>query len=150
MTTALSDIPKMHLVWHSTCRGVSNEDGNKQRLYYGKIFRVPRDIVDEKERLEIEDREFADLERRFIDNNCTEGGTAAIGEVFERYDIFDPDTDDVIVMYRVSTYDRSCPRTFINAAFVTAPGNNHTDWRILRLVGGRGRQHPAVAPYLRE
>ena len=92
---------KFHLFWFSTGRGISNEDGEKKRLYYGKIFRVPRDLVDEKERLAIEEREMSDLEERAIRQSCTKGGKPAAGEFMERYDVFDVETGDAMVMYRL-------------------------------------------------
>ena len=52
-----SDQPQFHVAWYSTGRGVSNEDGAKNRVYYGKVFRIPRDAVnDEEQRLTIENR----------------------------------------------------------------------------------------------
>ena len=57
---------KFHLLWFSTQRGISNEDGEKSRVYYGKVFRVPRDIATEDARLAIEAREMNDLEERAI------------------------------------------------------------------------------------
>ena len=104
MTTAQNDIPKMHLIWHSTCRGFSNDDGTRDRIYYGKIFRIPSDIYATNKQTgagSIEERELDDLQERFINSGCVEGGSPAIGEVFERYDMHDPDTGDLIVMYRV-------------------------------------------------
>ena len=92
---------KFHLLWFSTQRGISNEDGEKSRVYYGKVFRVPRDIATEDARLAIEAREMNDLEERAINQSCTEGGKPAHGEFLERYDVFDIETGDALVMYRV-------------------------------------------------
>ncbi len=104
MTVDKGGIPKMHMIWFSTRRGFSNDDGAKDRIYYGKIFRIPSDIhaTDKQTGVEsIEQKELDDLQERFLNSGCVEGGTPAIGEVFERYDRHDPDTGDLVVMYRV-------------------------------------------------
>ncbi len=89
MTAAQNDIPKMHLIWFSTRRGFSNDEGTRDRIYYGKIFRIPSDIYATDKQAgagSIEEQELDDLQERFINSGCIEGGSPAIGEVFERYD----------------------------------------------------------------
>ena len=98
MTMAQSDFPKMHMIWYSAQRGFSNDDGDKKRLYYGKTYRIPAGL---ESVTAIEQSELDDLQGRFIDSSCVEGGTPVIGEVFERYDMHDPDSGDLIVTYRV-------------------------------------------------
>ena len=104
MTTAQSDIPKMHMIYFSTVRGMSNPDGAKEMVYYGKVFRVPKGIVAKKKGWalgSIENREIEDLEQRFINAPCVKDGNPAISEAMERYEVFDTDTGDILVMYRV-------------------------------------------------
>lgn len=98
MKTAQKDFPQMHLFWYSANRGFSNDDGTKKRIYFGKIFRIPKDTEDGES---IEQRELEDLQVRFINSSCAEDGDPVVGETFERYDVFDPDTGDMIVLYRV-------------------------------------------------
>lgn len=104
MKTDRDDFPKMHIIYFSTLRGFSNPDGVKERVYYGKVFRVPKDDVADKNRTalgSIENREIEDLERRFINKSCVSDGRPAINEAMERLEAFDPDTGDALVMYRV-------------------------------------------------
>lgn len=97
-----NDSPKMPLVWFSTIRGISNPDRTTNRLYYGKVYRIPRDVEDAgTERIAIEEQEMCSLEDEVINASCTDGGTPATGEIFERYDVYDAETGDVLVMYRV-------------------------------------------------
>jgi len=51
-------------------------------------------------RLELEDKEFDDLEQRFIKASVREGGEFAFGEPVERYEAVDPETGDMLVMFR--------------------------------------------------
>ena len=116
MKTAQSDFPKMHMIYFSTVRGISNPDGAKERVYYGKVFRVPKDIVAKKKRTalgSIENREIEDLEQRFINASCVKDGNPAISEAMERCEVFDPDTGDILVMYRVpyKSPDEQPPRS---------------------------------------
>lgn len=97
-----NDSPKMPLFWYSTIKGASNPDRGMGRLYYGKVFRIPHDIGDEgDERIAIEERELGILEDKVIHTSCVENGTPATGEIFERYDVLDAETGDILVMYRV-------------------------------------------------
>ncbi len=99
-----SDSPKMPLVWYSTIRGASNPDRDMERVYYGKVYRIPRDAVGDREAGEggaIEERELSALEDEVINASCTDNGIPAVGEIFERYDVFDAETGDMLVMYRV-------------------------------------------------
>ena len=98
MTTAQTDYPKMHMFWYSANRGFSNDDGARKRVYYGKIFRIPKDTEGGED---IEQHELDDLQDRFINSSCAEGAMPVEGETFERYDMFDPDTGDMVVVYRV-------------------------------------------------
>ena len=78
MKTPQNDTPKMPLVWFSTIRGLSNPDRTMDRLYYGKVYRIPRDVKDaETERIAIEEREMNALHDRVINASCTDGGTPA-------------------------------------------------------------------------
>ena len=75
MKTPQNDTPKMPLVWFSTIRGLSNPDRTMDRLYYGKVYRIPRDVKDaETERIAIEEREMNALHDRVINASCTDGG----------------------------------------------------------------------------
>lgn len=97
-----NDLPKMPLVWFGTGRGISNPDQGTNRLYYGKVVRIPQDIEDAgAERTAIEERELGSLEDKVIHKSCVENGTPATGEIFERYDVYDAETGDILVMYRV-------------------------------------------------
>ena len=94
----------MPLVWFSTIRGISNPDRATERVYYGKVHRVPRDAVGARAAGEagaIEERELRALENEVINASCTDDGIPATGEIFERYDVFDAETGDCLVMYRV-------------------------------------------------
>ena len=106
-TTKTADQPKLHLFYHSTVRGISNMGGDKERVYYGKVFRVPRSIPrvamnPETEWGAIEERELGDLEAWMADTSRHDKkGVLAIGEMAERHEVYDIDTGDIIVMYRV-------------------------------------------------
>lgn len=102
---APKDIPEeTRICWFSTLRGIENPQGEHEQVYYGKVYTLPSytDHDDEQsEARQIEDREMDDLQDRFIMNSVMPGAERVPGAAFERYDTFNPDTGEVIVLYRV-------------------------------------------------
>lgn len=136
-----NDPPKMPMVWFSTCRGASNPDRDTNRLYYGMVLRIPQNIEDAKtERIAIEERGMRALEEKVLGTSCVENGTPATGEILERYDVYDGETGDILVMYRVP-YKASDDRKPHPAT--TPPPLSRTARRA-RKHGGHG--HSFAAP----
>jgi hypothetical protein len=87
---------KRPLIYRSTVRGHHDDDldAEPQYPYYGFVQRVPKgtDLTTEM---------FVDLERlaqpRWVHGFLAE---PVPGEPFERYEVFDADSDDILVMYR--------------------------------------------------
>ena len=98
-----SDRPKFHFHWHSTLRGVSNAAGDKDRVYYGKVYRIPKAMQDDADAWkDFEHKAIDDLMAKVVDASCcSDDGMPAVGEVVERCDVFDAETGDVVVMWRV-------------------------------------------------
>lgn len=81
----------------STIRGIENPDrDDEERLYYGFVARIPAD-------------KFPDEVPEFLDKQMEElmemignlPDDVEVGDTFERYDIWEHDTKDVLTMWRV-------------------------------------------------
>lgn len=89
--------------YQSVSRGFSNPDGKRPVTYFGKVYRIPKSEHGTLRQLEWEltpDDLLASLPQ--------EGGAAVqqvAGGIIERFEIYDQETGDVWVMYRIP-YER--------------------------------------------
>lgn len=95
------DVSIGRMFYLSAVKGIDDPAGQKDRVYYGKVYRVPRDMIGSDRQLQFETSEMLDLQARFINAAVAEDRASAFGEPVERYEIFDPESGDVLVMYRV-------------------------------------------------
>lgn len=97
--------PPSQLAYLSTGRGLDNPHGERERVYYGKVYRWPQKETAngqlDKIIQEIEEGEVADLFKLVDDKNIVTGGERAAGEAIERYETFDIETREVIVLWRI-------------------------------------------------
>lgn len=92
-------------IWYySTLRGVSNEDDEGQdRVYYGKIIRHPGGEIDDAAK-KAEEGVMVEIENLVAGRHTShsvEGAQFAAGEFVERYEIYDIETGDLVVMWRL-------------------------------------------------
>ncbi|MFP4143605.1 MAG: hypothetical protein ACLFV3_00525 [Phycisphaeraceae bacterium] len=91
------------VVYQSVNCGFANPSGHKPMTYFGKVFRIPKSEHGTVRQLEWE-MSPRDLERQVRLGDGTQIGRAEEAAI-ERLEIYDQDSGDVWVMYRVP-YDR--------------------------------------------
>jgi hypothetical protein len=79
----------------SVSRGISNPDGQKPIAYYGKVYRIPKSEHDTIRQLEWE------LTPDDLLANLPNHTAQSPNDVIERFEIYDQESGDVWVMYRV-------------------------------------------------
>lgn len=88
------------VVFHQTvARGLANPDGCKPITYFGKVFRIPRQDHDTLRQIEWEP-DPQELLRDLIDPQAGAVQPARTC-IVERLEMYDQETGDVWVMYRV-------------------------------------------------
>jgi len=86
---------KMTILYQSTIRGKASDKGDM--VYFGKIYRVPRAAYGKMEQAVLDGLE-TDPEDLLIDIGDAE---PVQGAIIERYEVFDQDTEDILVMWRI-------------------------------------------------
>ena len=87
----------------STNRSPFDPQGEKRRLYYGRVFEMPGS-EDEygEETMRLEKEAHDQIDAYFANESPVDGGEIAIGEVVERYDVIDLEEQNRRwVMYRI-------------------------------------------------
>lgn len=90
---------KSSVFYLSVSRGITNPDGSRPVAYFGKVFRIPRSEHGSLRQLEWE----MTPEDLLADLTSREGNSIQYvpDGVVERFEIYDQDSGDVWVMYRV-------------------------------------------------
>ena len=85
------------IVYYSTIRGITEQKTNEPTVYFGIVSRVPsKDVGDPNQfQHEVEPNEIMDKLSQLKGIKPVPGG------VWERYEVFDVDTGDMLMMYRV-------------------------------------------------
>jgi len=83
------------MLYQSAARGITAERSDRDTLYYGFVLRIREEDVGTPAQLEAEETA---LNRHLATQ--IEGMAPAVGAVIERYEVFDPDTGDMLVMMR--------------------------------------------------
>lgn len=84
----------------STIRGVTEHKTGQSTVYYGLTFRIKREDYATDRQMELEDEIFSKIEQ-WIQSPPQGEGAFAKGGTVERYEVFDAESGDVLVMYRV-------------------------------------------------
>ena len=86
------------MLYYSTVKGLANKDGGPATVFYGKVHRIPREDFGARRQLNCEKLPGDIIEE--IRNSRPDLDPLPFGPI-ERYEIFDVDTGDVFVMYRI-------------------------------------------------
>jgi hypothetical protein len=94
----MPDLQPMH--YFSTLRGVTEQETHSPVVYYGASWRIPRASMRSEEAAKKAmkqdfDRLEALLQRTFEDKKVIVGG------IIERYETYDIETGDMLVLYRI-------------------------------------------------
>ncbi len=87
------------LFYQPVTRGLANPDGSRPMRYFGTVYRVPRSEYGTIRQLEWETAP-QELQQEV---HAADGSTlrCAAKNITERFEAIDPDTGDLLVMYRV-------------------------------------------------
>ena len=88
----------LKILYWSTVRGFANQDGGPATIYYGKVYRIPREDFGTQRGLNHE-KDPGDIIEE-IRNSRPDLDPSPFGPI-ERYEIFEVGTGDVFVMYRI-------------------------------------------------
>jgi len=84
------------ILYWSTVKGLANNDGGPATVFYGKVHKIPREDFSTQQHLNHEK-----MPEEIIEEiRSSRPDVDPIGPV-ERYEIFEVDTGDVLVMYRI-------------------------------------------------
>lgn len=83
------------IFYYSTVRGLVNDTNEKECLYTGKVFRLPRDVAGTDKQADFEEGIF-----QYLGNLKKEDEFEPV-EPVERYEVFDKESGDILVMVRV-------------------------------------------------
>jgi hypothetical protein len=88
---------KITVAYYSTTRGVTQQQAGGEMIYYGKVFRIPKPLFDEKEDVDFE-KEIAEL----VEEIQAKGLQLVPDQTtVERYETWDLESEDVWVLYRM-------------------------------------------------
>ncbi len=88
----------LEILYWSTVRGLANQEGGPATLFCGKVYRIPREDFGTQQGLNHEKMPEDIIEE--IRNSRPDIDPFSSGTI-ERYEIFDVDTGDILVMYRI-------------------------------------------------
>lgn len=86
---------KAKIHYYATIRGISQLETQKDLVYYGLSYRIKRDDFTGAEHRKKEKEILDTIEGWLDDGQVLKGGT------IERYEVFDIESDDIIVMWRI-------------------------------------------------
>ncbi len=86
------------ILYWSTVKGLANKDGGPATIFYGKVYRIPREDFGTQRHFNHEKDPKDIIEE--IRNSRPDLDPFSSGPI-ERYEIFDVDTGDILVMYRI-------------------------------------------------
>ena len=88
---------KIDIAYYKTSMGVTQQQTGASTIYYGKVFRIPKDLFDEEGDVDFE-KEIGELVQEIEDQGLE---PMIDGTTVERYEIWDLGNGDVSVMYRI-------------------------------------------------
>lgn len=94
------------MVYNSTLRGKTERETGRATVYYGLTYHIPKDVYGTDKHLEIETAYQAKVDKLIAEGIDDQGGFPKGGTV-ERYEAWDIDSDDVLVMWRIPIQDRN-------------------------------------------
>lgn len=88
---------KVTVAYYPTTKGVSQQQTGEDMVYYGKVFKIPKPLFDEMGDIDF-DKEIGGLAEEIQ----AKGLEPVLNEtIVERYEVWDLESDDVWVMYRM-------------------------------------------------
>jgi hypothetical protein len=88
---------QVNIAYYKTTMGVTQQQTGTSANYYGKVFRIPKDLFSEEGDVDFE-KDVGEL----VQEVQSKGLEPMIeGTTVERYEIWDVENGDVLVMYRI-------------------------------------------------
>jgi len=88
---------RVTVAYYSTSKGVTQQQTGSVITYYGSVFRISRELFSEEGEVDFEN-EINELIERISDLGLE---PLLDGTTVERYETWDVETGDVLVMYRI-------------------------------------------------
>jgi len=124
--------PKFEVFYNSTVKGATASE-HEGVLYQGFAFKVPHDKFTAPERNEIE-AEMLDKVEKLVSEGSNDGGEFVPKGIVERHEVFEAETGDVWIMYRVP-FREAQARSMV-ASLLDDIEREHPEANVMRLPQG--------------